>query len=139
MRAVCACIALFVLVSAALDAAAAEPKRVMLLFSFGRDFKPWSEYAKAVREELERRSPWPLDVTDHSLVTARFHDDNTEPAFVQYLDALYSRHKPDLIVAIGAPAAGFIQKHRQQLFPTTPMVLTAIDQRRVQFATAYSE
>ena len=28
---------------------AAESKRVMLLHSFGRDFKPWSEYAKSIR------------------------------------------------------------------------------------------
>ena len=40
----------------------------------------------------------------------------------------------DLIVSIGAPAAGFIQRHRQQLFATTPMVFTAVDQRRVQYS-----
>jgi hypothetical protein len=39
---------------------AAESKRVMLLHSFGLDFKPWSEYAKAIRSELVRQSPWPL-------------------------------------------------------------------------------
>jgi signal transduction histidine kinase len=136
MRAICACIALAVLLSTTLGAALAqEPKRVLLLFSFGRDFKPWSEYAKAIRTELEQRSPWPLDLTDHSLVTARFGDDSTEPAFVQYLDSLYRTHPPDLIVAIGAPAAGFIQQNRQKLFPKSPMILTAIDQRRVQFST----
>src|SRR5262245_1691422 len=88
MKVACAFIALAVLLSTALGAAAAEPKRVLLLFSFGRDFKPWSDYAKAIRDELEQRSPWPLDITDHSLVTARFGDDNTEPAFVQYLESL---------------------------------------------------
>ena len=41
-------------------AAGAEPKRVMLLHSFGRDFKPWSEYAKSIRTELDRQSPWPI-------------------------------------------------------------------------------
>src|SRR5262245_23041955 len=96
IRAICACTALFVLLSVALDAAATEPKRVLLLFSFGRDFKPWSDYAKSIREELEQRSPWPLDITDHSLVTARFGDEDAEPAFVQYLESLYARHPPDL-------------------------------------------
>ena len=28
----------------------------------------------------------------------------------------------------------FIQRHRQQLFATTPMVLMAVDQRRVQYS-----
>src|SRR6185437_4247605 len=41
---------------------------------------------------------------------------------------------PDLIVSIGAPAAAFVQRHRPQLFPNTPMVLTAVDERRVQFS-----
>ena len=40
----------------------------------------------------------------------------------------------DLIVSIGAPAAGFVQRHRQQLFATTPMVFTAVDQRRIQYS-----
>ncbi len=31
---------------------AAGSKRVMLLHSFGLDFKPWSEYAKSIRTEL---------------------------------------------------------------------------------------
>lgn len=123
------------MLAATVEAAAAEPKRVMLLFSFGREFKPWSEYAKAIRAELDQRSPWPLDITDHSLVTARSGDNDTEPAFVEYLRSLYARNPPDLIVSIGAPAAAFIQQHRQELFPKTPMVLTAIDQRRVQFST----
>ena len=58
------------------SALAAEPKGVMLLHSFGREFKPWSEYAKSIREELVRQSPWPLDITDHSLVTARSSDES---------------------------------------------------------------
>ena len=33
---------------------------------------------------------------------------------------------PDLIVAIGAPAAAFVQQYRQRLFPATPMVFTVV-------------
>ena len=114
---------------------AAEPKRVMILHSFGRDFKPWSDYARAIRSELDRQSSWPLDLSEHSLVTARFSDENPEVPFVEYLRALYAKQRLDLIVSIGAPAAAFVQRHRQQLFPTTPMLLTVVDQRRVQFST----
>lgn len=49
----------------------ATERTVLVLHSFGRDFKPWSEYAKATRLELERQSPWPLDIHEHALVTAR--------------------------------------------------------------------
>ena len=113
---------------------AAENKRVMLLHSFGQDFKPWSEYAKDIRAELKRQSPWPLDIIENSLVTARFSDENPEAPFVEYLSALFAKRPLDLIVSIGAPAADFVQRHRRRLFPTTPMVLTAVDQRRVQYS-----
>jgi signal transduction histidine kinase len=106
----------------------------MLLHSFGRDFKPWSEYAKAIRGEMDRQSPWPLDITENSLVTARFSDENPEAPFVDYLRALFAKRPLDLIVSIGAPAANFVQRHRQQLFASTPMVLMAVDERRVQYS-----
>jgi signal transduction histidine kinase/ABC-type uncharacterized transport system substrate-binding protein len=113
-------------------ALAAESKRVMVLHSFGRDFKPWDEYARTIRTELERQSPWPLDITDHSLLTARSSDEDPEAPFVEYLRALHSKKPPDLIVSIGAPAAAFVQRHRADLFANTPMVFTAVDERRVQ-------
>jgi signal transduction histidine kinase len=106
----------------------------MLLHSFGRDFKPWSEYAKAIRMELDRQSPWPLDITENSLVTARFSDEDPEGPFVDYLRALFGKRRLDLIVSIGAPAANFVQRHRQRLFAGTPMVLMAVDERRVQYS-----
>jgi signal transduction histidine kinase len=114
---------------------AADSKRVMLLHSFGLDFKPWSEYAKSIRTELKQQSPWPLDIVEHSLITARFSDQNPEAPFVEYLRAQYTEHPIDLIVSIGAPAAAFVQRHRQRLFAITPMVFTALDQRRVQYSS----
>ncbi|MGB6351986.1 MAG: ATPase, partial [Pseudolabrys sp.] len=135
IRRICAIAGLFVFLAASLGCPtgfAAEPRRVLLLHSFGRDFKPWSEYGKAIRAELDRQSPWPLDIIDYSLVSARFSDENPEAPFVEYLRALFAKHPLDLIVSIGAPAANFVQRNRQQLFATTPMVLMAVDQRRVQ-------
>ncbi len=119
---------------AALEPAAAESKRVVLLHSFGQDFKPWSEYARSIRGELQRLSPWELDITDHSLVSARSRNADPEVAFVAYLNALFAEQQPDLIVSIGAPAAVFVQRHRPQLFANIPMVFTAVEERRVQFS-----
>ena len=137
IRRICATSALAVFLTASLFCPAgfaAESKRVMLLHSFGRDFKPWSEYAKAIRMELDRQSPWPLDITENSLVTARFSDEDPEGPFVDYLRALFAKRPLDLIVSIGAPAANFVQRHRQRLFAGTPMVLMAVDERRVQYS-----
>ncbi len=113
---------------------AVEQKRIMTLHSYGQNFKPWSDYAKALRQELEGRSPWPLDIQDFSVITARAQNESAEAAFAQYLETLFSDHAPDAIVAFGAPAAGFVQRHRAGLFQNVPMVLTAVDPRRVQQA-----
>jgi len=116
------------------DASGAEPKRVMLLHSFGQEFRPWSEYAKTIRNELSRQSPWPLNLVDLSLISARFSDENAELAFAEYLRALFAKRPLDLIISIGAPAAGFVQRHRKELFPITPMLFTAVEQRRVRYS-----
>jgi hypothetical protein len=93
---------------------ATEHKGVLILHSVGREFRPWNEYAKQIRAELDRQSPWPLDVREHSLESARSGDTNPELPFVQYLRALYAERVPDLIVAVGAPAAAFVRRHRQR-------------------------
>jgi hypothetical protein len=55
--------------------AAAEPKTIVVLNSYCQNFKPWSEYSKALRQELERRSSWPLIIDDFSVTTARVQFD----------------------------------------------------------------
>jgi hypothetical protein len=132
-RALCLLLAAVLSSLAPMEAAAAESKRVMLLHSFGREFKPWSEYATSIRAELNRQSPWRLDITEQSLVTARSSDEDAEAAFVAYLRALFAKRPLDLVVSLGAPAAAFVQRHRQQLFATTPMVFTGVEVRRVQY------
>ena len=131
-RLIAICALAIVASAATASMALAEPKHVVFLHSYGQNFKPWSEYSKALRQELERKARWPLDLQDFSVVTARSGDENAEREFTEYLGALYAHRAPDLIVAFGAPAGDFVQRQRSRLFPSTPMVLTAIDQRRVQ-------
>ena len=107
-----------------------DPKRVLILHSFGLRFKPWTERTQVIRSEMSRRKS--LDFHDHSLVSARLAGDKSEGPFVDYLHALYEDRPPDLIIAIGAPAANFVQKYRPRLFPGTPMVFTAVQQMRVE-------
>ena len=37
------------------QAADPEPKRVIMLHSFGPRFKPWSDYAQAIRSEINQQ------------------------------------------------------------------------------------
>jgi signal transduction histidine kinase len=119
-----------VVVMANFHAIAADPRRVLLLHSFGRDFAPFSAFAGRFREQLFEQSREPLDVYEESLQTARFRDPNDERPFADYLRVLFEGRKLDLIVAFGASAAQFVQRHRAQLFPATPMLITGVDQRR---------
>jgi hypothetical protein len=107
----------------------------MMLHSFGRDAKPWSDYAKNIRGELDRQSPWPLDITEHPLLAARSGEESPDPAFAGYLRALYAERPLDLIISFGAPAVAFVQRHRHDLFAATPMVFTAVEQRRIRYST----
>ena len=79
-----------------------------------------------------------MDITEYSLVSARSGDEDPETPFVEYLRATFAKRPLDLIVSVGAPAARFVQRHRQKLFATTPMVLMAVDERRVQYSSLTS-
>lgn len=127
----CGAILLLIAIPLSSSALTAEAKRVVILHSFGRDFRPWGEYGRQIRGELDRLSTWQLDIQDHSLVSARFSNDDPEVPFIAYLNLLDAQHKPDLIISIGAPAANFVQRNRSRLFPETPAILTAVEQRRV--------
>jgi hypothetical protein len=87
------------------------------------------------REELVKNSPEPIDLYEVSLDTARVQNPHDEEPFVEYIRAVISGRKLDLIVPVGAPAAFFIQRHRQAIFPTTPMLIVGADVRRISSTT----
>jgi signal transduction histidine kinase len=111
-------------------AALSEPKRVLLLHSFGRNFAPWNEYARDFREELGRQSPQPINLYEASLASALYEDVEEAP-FIDYLRALFVNRPLDLIAAIGGPAVNFMQRHRHELFSSTPAVYVAVERRRI--------
>ena len=90
--------------------------------------------AASFRSELIKKSPEPIDLYEVSLDTARIQGAQDEAPFVDYIRALVSGRKVDLIVPVGAPAAFFVQRHRPQLFPATPMLIVGADKRRISSA-----
>jgi ABC-type uncharacterized transport system substrate-binding protein len=111
---------------------AAQTKKIVVLHSFDRNFGPGAEWSREIRNELSRQSPWRLEIQEQSLATPQDGGRAVEAKFAEYLGALYAQRPPDLIVAIGAPAARFVQRHRTDLYPTTPMLLAAVEVRRVE-------
>jgi signal transduction histidine kinase len=108
---------------------ARELKRVLILESFGRDFALWDAVPPTFKPELVQQLPWPIEFHEAALETARSDQAQAEPAFAEYLRALYAGRRPDLVVPIGAPAAQFLWRHRTGLFPQTPVLIGGIDQR----------
>src|SRR6516164_1525243 len=129
---------LLVLIFAATSAAAAEPKRVLLLHSFGPQFAPWAFFAGQFREELFKQSPDKIDLYEASLEGARFQQADEQRPTIDYLVALFGSKKLDLIVTLGAPAAIFVQKYRVQFFPSTPLLIGMPEQRTINRAALTS-
>jgi len=107
---------------------AQSPKRVLLLHSFGPEFGDL--YAKDLRVQLGKRLPGDLELYEQWLVSARFKDAQEDEAFASYLRALFADRPLDLVITLGAPAAGFLQRRQQSLFQTTPMLFTDVEERR---------
>jgi len=121
---------LFAAISPAAPQAAAPPTgRVLLLHSFGQNFSPWNRISARFREELVKQSPRPVDLYEVSLQNIRVDQTGDQQTFVDYLRALYAGRDPDLVVAMGAPAARFFEQHRAQIFPSTPLLIAGADVR----------
>jgi len=110
---------------------AAQPKNILILHTFGPNFEQGAAWSREIQRELNEQSPWPLNIQEQSLITALDGNDAAEAKYFEYLRALYARRPPDLIVSLGGPAALFFQQHKADLFPKTPMLLAAVEVRRV--------
>jgi signal transduction histidine kinase len=134
MRAMRHWLILITLVFGTIGPTAAEPKRVLLLHSFGPQFVPWVFFAGQFREELFKRSPDKIDLYEASLEGARFQQPDEQRPAVEYLAALFKSRKLDLIVTIGAPATIFVQKYRAHFFPSTRLLMGGPEQRTINYA-----
>jgi signal transduction histidine kinase len=127
----CAC--LLILSVASFGARPRDAKRVLLLHSLGRELGPFDVFTAGFREELDRQSTVPLQYYEAALEPPRVGQSVDEPV-VHFLQSMFADQSPDLIVPIGGPASKFAMAYRQQLFPATPMLMAAVDQRHLQNA-----
>ena len=110
--------------------APAQPKRVILIHSFGRQYEPFSSAAASFRTELALHSPGPVEFYDMLLETARFSEGDFDVPQAEYLRMLRERKAPDLVVPVGAPAFRFCQRHRD-LFAGVPLLVAAMEKRHL--------
>ena len=116
----------------ALGATEVPPKRVLIFSSFGRDMAPSNAVAVSFRTALVRELAEPVDLDDATVDAARFGEPKEEGPFVKLLQQRFAGRKLDLVVALASPAASFVTRYRERLFGATPVLITAIDQRRLR-------
>lgn len=111
--------------------AEAPPRRVLIVHSFGREIAPYAASIAAFRRELALRSPAPVVFIETTLDAGRAIGPAEQAAFAAYLRERFADPVPDLIVSVAAPAAQFLVRWRDAIFPGVPLTMTAVDARNV--------
>jgi signal transduction histidine kinase len=114
-----------------LGAIAAEPKRVLLLHSFGREFAPYDVIVATLRSELAKGSSEPVAIYDASMDAGQASGSDVQQPLVELLLHRFAGSPPDVVVTIGPPAAVFYPQNRDKMFPATPLVIAGLDERFV--------
>jgi len=124
-----------VLLLAAASSEAAPPRRqVLLLQSFDRGNLTLDSFTANFRVDLDRLTGSAVNIVQVVVRPAGFAP-APESAIVDYIRSAFADGtKPDLIVSVAGPAAAFVRTHRQRLFPQTPLLLAAVDQRNLRGA-----
>jgi PAS domain S-box-containing protein len=120
--------ALVVVMMTVVSAGAAEPKRVLLVQSFGSATTPFTSRLVAFETELIAKMGDRVDLDEVSLDMARYADRDMQEAIVTYLQKRQAKWQPDLVVPIGSSATIFVANYRDRLFSETP-ILYVVDRR----------
>ena len=129
-RMACSLVAIFIVLTA-VGATGSQPKRVLIVHSFGSVAPPFTTHSIAFETELVGKMGERVDLDEVSLDMARYSDSTLQEALVEYLQKRQSHWQPDLVVPIGSPAGVFVAQYRDRLFPETPILYTGMDRRRL--------
>src|SRR4051812_1276593 len=83
-------------------AAAGEPKRVLVIHSFGSVAPPFTTHSIAFETELVEKMGERVDLDEVSLDMTRYSDPSLQEALVDYLQKREAKWQPDLVVPIGS-------------------------------------
>ena len=122
-------------IGAATAEAQSAVKQVLVLQTFNRGNLVLDDFTGEFRLGLDHPAGKPLNVIQVVVAPTGFVG-APEQAGVDYIRSMFAdRPPPDLIVTVGGPAAVFARRHRRQLFPETPLLFGAVDERWLRGAT----
>ncbi|MBI2381322.1 MAG: diguanylate cyclase [Gammaproteobacteria bacterium] len=113
-------------------ASAATPPRVLMLNSYHPQFVWTAALVEGARAELKDVLP-PENLHIEYMDARRFIDDaEHERRYLELLHYRYARFRPDLVLSTDDAALDFLLKHRQTLWPGTPIVFCGVNILRPQ-------
>ena len=113
----------------AYGAATGSPKRVLVLDPFGRNVAPFTTAVSSFRTTLARELGEPVDIYELPLELARFSGPEGETPLVTFLEGRLKEQPVDLVVPVGTAGMQFAARHRDRLFPDTPVLVMASEPR----------
>ena len=115
-----------------LSAATVQPApsvhQVLVLQSIDRGNLVFDSFTAEFRAAIQKQATTPVTLFDFVLVPPGLRNAPAQ-SIIDFLQSTYGDRPADLIVTLGGPAAAFARAHRQQLFPQSPIVFAALDQR----------
>ncbi|MFL6333525.1 MAG: sensor histidine kinase [Pyrinomonadaceae bacterium] len=107
---------------------AVENKRVLILFNNDSFTATQVAIDRALRATIKNGSPVPVETYSEYVGNTRAGT-GYEQEFIALLRRKYEGKKFDVIFALGQFPIGMILRNRDELFPGTPIVFLAVDQR----------
>lgn len=109
----------------------ATPADILFIYSNERDLPANSEVERGLLEPAAGQQPGGLRVFPEYLGAPTFDGQAYEASTAAYLAGKYAARPPRVIVAGGTPALSFLLRHRQQVFPHSPVVYVAVDRNEI--------
>jgi PAS domain S-box-containing protein len=98
------------------------PKRVLVLYWYGKDFPANVRFDRSFQAALRSASDGTVEYYPEYLESDRFPGEKQSQFLHSYLRQKYADRTIDVVVAAGGPALDFLLKNRKDLFTHTPIV-----------------
>ena len=110
-----------------------KPKRVLVLYWYGKDFPSNVEFDRGVQAAFRTAR---IEYYAEYFEPNRFPGEVQAAAFRDYLRRKYSERKIDVVIAMSAVSADFLLKYRNDLFPDAPIVLHTVSRDQLNARAA---
>jgi two-component system, NarL family, sensor kinase len=110
-----------------------KPRRVMVLYWYGKDFPTNVDFDRGVQKAFDASG---VEYYPEYFEPNLFPGENQAEAFRDYLRTKYSERKVDVVIAASTVSADFLLKYRGDIFSDAPIVLHVLNQTQLRARTS---